>query len=105
MPIKIDKSGLDRLKKNIEDLGNTKTVTLGELMNPAFIAAHSKFSDLDSLFAASGFKIDNAEDFKAIPDEDWDAFISANTDFSDWKEMQHRAHSDWVKSKMGAGFS
>lgn len=104
MPIKIDKSALDRMKKNIEDLSNTKTVTLGELLNPTFIAAHSKFSDLESMFAASGFKVNSAEDFKAIPDEDWDAFISANTDFSDWKEMQQRAHSDWLKSKMSAGF-
>lgn len=104
MPIKVDKSGLERLKKNLESLGNTKSVTLVELMNPVFVAAHSKFSDLESLFNASGFKVESAEDFKAIPDDEWDAFIAANTDFSDWKEMQERAHADWVKSRIEAGF-
>jgi hypothetical protein len=52
MPIKVDKSGLEQLKKNLESLGNTKSVTLVELMNPAFVAAHSKFNDLESLFNA-----------------------------------------------------
>lgn len=104
MPIKVDKSGLERFKKNVEDLGNTKSVTLLELMSSAFVSAHSKFDNFESLLNSSDFKVESSEDFLAIPDDEWDAFIGANTDFSNWKEMQESAHANWIKSKIERGF-
>lgn len=98
MSVKINRSGLDKLMKNAKELQATKQVKLVDLMNPSFIAAHSKFEDLGALFAASGFKVDSAEDFAAIPDAEWDAFISEKTDFDNWLEMQKAAHTEFAKS-------
>ncbi|MGE6562141.1 hypothetical protein ACQKF2_07540 [Pseudomonas hunanensis] len=103
MSVKINRSGLDKLIKNAKELQATKQVKLVDLMNPSFIAAHSKFEDLDALFAASGFKVDSAEDFAAIPDDKWDAFISENTDFDNWLEMQKVAHAEFAKSVLNKG--
>ena len=103
MSVKIDLSGLEKLKKNLEKLDGTHEVQLGDLLTPKFILAHTKFSDLDDLLKSSGFKVDSAEDFKAIPDEEWDAFIKANSDFESWSEMQKTAGAEYFSGRLTEG--
>ncbi|WP_460152793.1 hypothetical protein [Pseudomonas sp. S2_B07] len=103
MSFKIDLSGFDKLKQNIETLAATTEVKLGDMMNPAFVSAHSSFANLDDLVNGSGFKVETAEDFKAIPDDEWDIFIKENTDFESWQEMQAAAHRDYVAAIIGKG--
>lgn len=86
--------------KRLEDAG-TQSVSLSELMGPEFISARTRFPDVETLFAESGFKIDTPEDFKAIPEEDWDRFIKAETTFSSWKEMLTTAGALWTKKQLG----
>lgn len=105
MSVTIDKSGFDKLKKNLETLATTTEVKLGDMMNPAFISAHSSYANLDDLVNGSGFKVETAEDFKAIPDAEWDLFIKENTDFENWQEMQVAAHRDYVAAVMGKGLN
>ena len=50
---------------------------------------------------ASGFRIESQEDFNAIPGSDWDAFIRANTSFSNWKEMLQATAAAWTKKQLG----
>ncbi|MGE1071191.1 hypothetical protein ACQJ22_01200 [Pseudomonas fragariae (ex Marin et al. 2024)] len=103
MPVKIDRRGLDQLIKNAEELNGKHQVKLEDLMNPSFISTHSKFADLKALFQASDFKIETAEDFAAIPDDDWDKFISENTDFDSWEQMQRSAGAAFVKAGINKG--
>ena len=105
MSVKIDKSGFEKLKKNLETLAATTEVKLGDMMNPAFVSAHSSYADLDELVKGSGFKVETPEDFKAIPDDEWDVFIKENTDFENWLEMQEAAHRDYVSAIMGKGIN
>ncbi|EBQ6113496.1 hypothetical protein DAZ36_25185 [Salmonella enterica subsp. enterica serovar Enteritidis] len=100
--------GLRELQKKLDDLANnTKAldgqhqVPLTDLLNPAFIASCSKFSSVEELFDASGFKIESAEDLKAIPDAEWDSFIKSNTTYESWLEMQKSAAVLWAKGKLG----
>ena len=103
MSVKINRGGLDQLIKNAKELDGKDQVKLVDLMNPAFISTHSKFTDFDDLLAASGFKVDSAEDFAAIPDDEWDVYIKANTDFENWLEMQKAAGAEYMKSKLFSG--
>jgi hypothetical protein len=105
MPVKSNMKGLDKLKKNLENLGETHEVGLSEIMTADFIAACSAFSGLDQLFSASGFKVESAEDFKAIPNNEWEEFIVNNTTFESWKAMQKAALDKHVKSKIFNGLS
>ena len=103
MKITINRKGLDQLLKNAKEMEGTHQVKLTDTLNAEFVSSHSKFSDLEALFAGFGFKIDSPEDFAAIPDEDWDKFISENTDFSNWEEMQRSAGTAYMKAKLHKG--
>jgi hypothetical protein len=53
------------------------------------------------LFESSGFRIESPEDFKAIPDADWDAFIGRETTFADWQAMLDEAVKVWTIKQLG----
>ncbi|HBU69646.1 MAG TPA: hypothetical protein DEE98_04605 [Elusimicrobia bacterium] len=92
---------LRNLQKNAGELNGTHEITLSELFPNHFISKFTKFSSLDDMFNASGFKVESAEDFKKIPDDEWDKFIQANTSFANWKEMQHKAAGEWSAKRLG----
>lgn len=94
--------GLDKLQKNVKELSKHDHVSFAELFNPDFMKANTDFSTLEEMFAQSGFKVDTAEDFKAIPDAEWEVFITARTKFESWLEMQRvagKAHMDKIVAK------
>lgn len=103
MSIKNNRGGLDKLLKNMKELEGSRQVSLGELMGPTFISAHSRFASLEELLAASGFKVETKEDFTAIPDEEWDVFIRENTDFESWVDMQRAAAGARAKAQLMKG--
>jgi hypothetical protein len=105
MIIKNSKSNgnLDKLQKNIKNLAKTTSVTLPELMNETFIASCSKFSSVNDLFEASGFKLETKEDFAAVPEDEWDDFIQSNTSYENWQEMQKAAHSHYLRASINKG--
>lgn len=103
MPFKIDKSGLEKLTRNMEALQGNHEVKLGELFTPEFIQSHSKCSDLNGLFEAAGYNIQSIADIEAIDDAQWDAFIKENTDFENWQEMHSAAMADYVRKRLHAG--
>lgn len=92
---------LKRMSNGLKELEGEHTIPLPDLLSPDFIRANSRFKDVNELFEASGFKIESAEDFAAIPDHEWDAHISSSTSFSSWHEMQKAAVTEMVKKKMG----
>lgn len=92
---------LSELEKGAGTVDGTHQIPLTELLSPAFISSCSRFSSVEELFEASGFKIESAEDFKAIPDLEWDSFVKANTTYENWLEMQKSAAAQWTKKKLG----
>lgn len=103
MPIKKDSSGLKKLSENLEELGNKKSVTLDEVMNDSFVSNHTKYKNFDELLKSSPFTIETAEDFKAIPNDEWDSYIGKNTDFDTWESMQRTAFKYYVKGEVKKG--
>jgi len=59
---------------------------------------HATFS---AFLEASGFMVESQADFEAIPDEEWDQFVRANSRFSSWEEMLQEAGQEWLKGKLG----
>ena len=106
--LKIDTSGLDKLKKKFEQLADnasrlngTHSVPLSELLNPKFMATHTKFATVDEMFAASGYEINSREDLDRIPEGPWDDFIKSVSQFGDWRSMMDAAVRAWTAGKLG----
>ena len=98
--VRLDLRGLERLKRNARALHGTHHVPLGELFTPAFMSSCSRFHSFQALVAASPFNVRTAEDFKAIPDADRDAFIRQNTRFASWQDMVRAASVEWTKQRL-----
>ena len=106
---KLEIKGFDEVQKRLDDMakraaeldGKQQQVPLSELLNDRFIAEHSSFASFDELLAASPFKVETKEDFEAIPDAEWNAYIAANTSFESWEEMQHQAAGEYLAKQIG----
>lgn len=103
MSFKSDTSGLDKLKDNMEKLSGQSEVKLVDLFDSEFMTKCSSYSSFEELVDDSGFKVESAEDFAAIPDDEWDAFINKSTSYSSWEEMQKDAAASYAKKKLFQG--
>ena len=106
MSLKI--TGLEELQRKFEslarrarELDGCHTVPLRELATPEFMRRYTDFSSIDEMIEASGFQVQSAEDFKRIPNDEWDVFIARRTRFSSWKEFLQKAGVDYIKDKLG----
>jgi len=91
---------LENLKKKSEELDGKHQLKFSELFNPDFMKHFTKFDSIDLMFEKSNFKIENTEDFKAIPEDKINEFVKNNTSFTTWAEMQEKAVAEWTKSKL-----
>ena len=98
--VKFDDSEFRRLMRNLEALETRRSVSFAELFPPAFVARYTKFATMEALVDASGYRVESAEDFAAIPDAEWDAFIAANTQFGNWEDMQRVAGEQWAAAQL-----
>jgi len=89
------------LARRSRDLHGQHEIRLSELISEDFLASCSSFSSFEELLAGSPFEIKSTEDFKAIPEADWDTFIGQNTSYPTWREMQEGAVREWTRGKLG----
>ena len=86
----------EELKSKFKQLEERNKMSFEELFPDDFIKKHTKSKNLNDFFKNSGFKIDSAEDFAAIPDNSWEEYIIENTQFTSWLAMQKTAHDQWL---------
>lgn len=104
MKFNIDTSGLDKLKKNLDEIEKEgeHSVPLSDLINREFLSKHAPgFSSFEDMLEKSSFTVSSVEDFTAIPDEEFDSFISQNSVFNNWRDMQVSAAKDYYIKKLG----
>ena len=58
------------ISKRLEEVSGENTIPFNLLFNEEFLKEYSRFSSIDELFDASGFEINNQEDFdiKKLPE-------------------------------------
>jgi hypothetical protein len=61
---------------------------------------YTDFPTIQAMADASGFKIESQQDFEAIPDADWDAFVRSRTRFQTWQDMQAKAGEEYVVRRL-----
>jgi hypothetical protein len=96
MPVKLDTSGLDKLRKKMAEAAKPESVTLPELMPEGFMTAYTEFETLQAMFDAGG--IDSEDDLKS---DKWNAFVAEHTQFGNWSDMMKKAGALRLKNKLG----
>lgn len=91
---------LQKLLDRAQELQAQQTVSLDKILTDDFVSEHTKFSTANELFEGSGFKLESVEDFYAIPDDEWDAYIAKVSTFENWLEMQKAAALEYMKSQL-----
>ena len=105
MGIKI--TGLDEIQRKLKELGHraellsgTHDVPMSQLLRSEFMLLNTDFESVESMFRASGYRIESQVDLAAIPDEPWDAFVRSRTRFGSWREMLAAATREYVKRRL-----
>ena len=101
------KTGLGEFQRKLNDMAHrtesvsrNHSVPLPELLTPDFLRRCSRFQSAEEMFEASGFKVESAEDFAAIPDAEWDEFVRAHTSFPSWEAMLGKAGGEWATRRL-----
>ncbi len=92
---------LNQLAQNAQELGETKSASLTEILSPEFMSQHTRFANVGELFEAGGFDASSQSAFEAIPQDQLDAFVRSESSFDSWKEMLNTAGAAWAKGKLG----
>lgn len=82
---------INKLVNNIKTIVKDNQIPLNKLMTPDFISSHTKHNDFDRLLACGGFEITDEKQFNLFPSNDWEAYITRQTQFISWREMRMRA--------------
>ncbi|EGH6208188.1 hypothetical protein IE467_000625 [Salmonella enterica] len=96
---------INKLQKNLEEIGEAKELRFDELFNADFLNSCSSFTSLKDMFEKSGFQVESAEDFKAIPDAEWEHFIKENTSYDSWADMQRDAAVKLLNKRLMDGLN
>jgi hypothetical protein len=89
---------LERLSRNAQNVSGP--VAFDDLFPPEFMRRYTDFPTIQAMADASGFKIESQQDFEAIPDADWDAFVRSRTRFQTWQDMQAKAGEEYVVRRL-----
>ncbi len=82
------------------ELDGEHDVPFEELLTADFMFKHTRFSNVDMMLGESPWSMESTENFEAIPNAERDNYVSENTEFSGWAEMQQAAAERWAAKKL-----
>lgn len=62
-----------------------------QLFTEEFMQLYTEFVSFEVLLEASPWKVDDEEDFEAIPEDEFDTYVDEHTDFPSWEVMYQTA--------------
>lgn len=94
---------LEQLEANAKRLDGEHEVAVDELFTPEFMGRYSSVLTFDALIKAGGFKVASREDFRAIPDDEWDLVVQRHTSFGSWRDMKKKAAEEYFRRELTSG--
>ena len=89
---------LQRLQKNVKKASETREVSFDKLFTASFMRQNTSVSSFEK---AGGYRVNSKEDFAAIPEDEFDKYVKANSKFNSWQEMFHSASQAYLAKKLG----
>jgi hypothetical protein len=103
--MRIKVTGMDEFSRKLETLQRRAAnvsgqVPFDELFPPEFMRRYTSFKSIEDMLAGFETPIESAEDFKKIPDADWNAFVKERTKFKSWEDMQTKAGEEFIERRL-----
>lgn len=92
---------LREMDRGMKELSRKHEIPLSELFTSAFMRKFTDYSSLDELLEAGGFHAETSEEFEAIPEDAFDAFIAKVSKFQSWDKMLDKATELYLSEKLG----
>lgn len=92
---------LNDLQRRADRLNGEHRVPISQLLVSSFMLQNTPFESFEAMLSASGFKVETTEDFEAIPDDEWDAYVVKVTRFASWQDMLEAAGKEWAVKELG----
>lgn len=103
LKIEIDDSAfkkeLGKLQEAAQELSQKTEISLGELFPDKFMKVFTDYASIDEFMEAAGIR--SPQDFEAIDEIDFDAFVVVNTSFKSWEDMLNSAYEVYVSKTLG----
>jgi hypothetical protein len=98
-------TGLDEFRRKLEKLQRraqniSGPVPFDELFPPEFMRRYTDFKSIEDMFSGFGTPIETAEEFKRIPDAEWNTFVTQRTKFKTWEAMQAKAGEEYIERRL-----
>lgn len=102
LEFKFDDSGLKSMIKKLEKVGNAMEGkhSFYEMFPPEFMRKYTSYSDIESFMDNCGFPHKTDEEFKAIPDDAFNAYVRKSSKFKSWQEMLDTATQELLDRNM-----
>jgi hypothetical protein len=91
---------LEELGQRAQQLNGTHSIPANRLFSSTFMVRYTDFSSFQAMLEASGFKVESEDDFRAIPDDEWETFVGTRTRFTSWDAMQRKAGEEWITNEL-----
>lgn len=86
---------------NAEELEGENTVSLRDLFTEEFMRQHTAVTSFENFIEQSQWQVESEEDFEAIPEDEFDEYVKAHSDFESWEDMLGTAANEWIVREIG----
>jgi hypothetical protein len=78
-------------------------VTLADLFDDEWVAENTDAESIAAFVAACDHEVTDQSSFEEIPEDEWDGYVAAHSEFADWGEMLSAAVERYVSGVNAAG--
>jgi hypothetical protein len=92
---------LKEMQQRAREINGTHRLAFSELFSDEFMKEHTDFKSFPQMVEENPFETQSKEDLEAVPDDEWEEYVSSRTRFANWEAMREAAAGDWISRQMG----
>lgn len=90
---------LSLINSNAAKMSDTTEIAFTDLFPETFMKIHTNCTSIEEFLKP--LNVQTNDDFAKLSSEQLDKHIQDNTNFDNWKDMQHSAWSDFLSERLG----
>ncbi len=95
------KEQYEALKPAARYVEDVSDATLLDVFTDSFMREWTRFRSRDQFFSYAGWDVETPEDLSAVPEDEFESYVTRYTVFDDREKMLNKAGEEWVVQKLG----